>query len=93
MNVICRKFYWRDKANREIDFVVRRQNRRLDAIECKINPDHTKATAIKAFRKMYAAGHNFVIFPGITRPYRMTVAGHRFTVCDTGTVRGLLKPR
>jgi hypothetical protein len=60
--------YWRDKSDREIDFVVRR-GRRVDAIECKINPDQFEADALSAFRSIYPEGRNFLVCPGVATPY------------------------
>jgi len=60
--------YWCDKSDREIDFVVRR-GRRVDAIECKINPDRFEADALSAFRGIYPGGRNFLVCPGVATPY------------------------
>ena len=51
-----RVFYWRDKSHHEVDFVIRRARDRVDLVECKINPDHVEATAIRAFRALPSRG-------------------------------------
>lgn len=61
-------FYWQDKSRREVDFVVRRRQEHLDAIECKINPDKLDASAIGAFRALYPDGGNYVVSPRWRRP-------------------------
>jgi predicted AAA+ superfamily ATPase len=48
-----RLFYWRDKSDREIDFVIKRKGSSVDIIECKINPDHLSPKAIAVFRELY----------------------------------------
>jgi hypothetical protein len=65
-------FYWRDKAGREIDFVVRR-GRAADAVECKINPDRFDAGSLRVFRELYASGRNFVVCPGVREPYERRI--------------------
>ncbi|MCP4698862.1 MAG: ATP-binding protein [Gammaproteobacteria bacterium] len=51
-------FYWQDKSYREVDFVIRRGRDRVDAMECKINPDKLNAKPIEAFRGMHPEGDN-----------------------------------
>ncbi len=48
-----RIFYWRDKAGREVDFVIRRAR---DLVECKLDPDELDGTSVRAFRRLYPAG-------------------------------------
>ncbi|MBI2441293.1 MAG: ATP-binding protein [Lentisphaerae bacterium] len=55
--------YWRDKSGREIDFVIRRAGKRVDAIECKINPGRFDADMFRHFRSLYPHGENWVIAP------------------------------
>ena len=61
-------FYWRDKAGREIDFVVRR-GRDIHAVESKINPDRFNPQSLSVFRELYPQGRNYLICPGIRKPY------------------------
>ena len=75
-------FYWRDKARREIDFVIPRSRERVDAVECKTNPDAADGSAIKVFREAYPEGQNHVVCPGVDRPYRMRRLGQVLTVCS-----------
>ncbi|HNS17138.1 MAG TPA: ATP-binding protein [Bacteroidales bacterium] len=62
-------FYWRDKSNREIDFIIKRSGEAVDLIECKINPDHFSGYAVKVFRESYPLGNNYCISPYITKSY------------------------
>jgi uncharacterized protein len=63
-------FYWRDKSQREIDFIVKRQRRQVDALECKINPDHFDPKSFSAFRSLYPDGNNYIISSQIKSPYK-----------------------
>ncbi|MCD6375083.1 MAG: ATP-binding protein [Caldisericaceae bacterium] len=65
-----RIFYWRDKSQREIDFVLRRGADTVDAIEVKINPDAVNLNHFQAFRALYPQGSNYVISPSIKQGYR-----------------------
>ena len=77
-----RIFYWRDKAGREVDFVVRRSRDRVDLVECKMDPDELDGAAVRAFRGIYPAGENFLASPAVRAPYRMRRRGQLFTVCS-----------
>lgn len=55
--------YWRDKSDREIDFVVRRGGKRVDIVECKINAGRLDAEVLAHFRSFYPQGENFVVTP------------------------------
>ena len=88
--------YWQDKVRREVDFVVRRTEGRVDLVECKMNPDKLNLAPIAAFRKRYPKGHNYVATPLARAPYRIRRSARRtrgacpsqeelvFTVCSTG---------
>ena len=76
--------YWQDKARREVDFVVRRPEDRVDLVECKVNPDKLNPTPIAAFRRRYPNGDNYVATPLARQPYRMRRGGMVFTVCSSG---------
>ncbi|MXX69478.1 MAG: ATP-binding protein [Gemmatimonadales bacterium] len=76
-------FYWRDKSGRELDFVARREEGRLDAFECKINADKVTKTAVEALRRRYPLGRNYVVVPMVGEPYRIRRGEYEFTVCGT----------
>lgn len=63
-------FFWRDKSQREIDFVLRRNASEVDAIEAKINPDAVNPKHFRAFRDLYPEGNNYVISPAVKTAYR-----------------------
>ena len=89
--------YWQDKARREVDFVIRRPGGRVDAVECKINPDKLNPAPIAAFRQRYPLGRNYVATPLVREPsagereglaprkkepYAIRRGGLEFTVCS-----------
>jgi len=53
----------------QIDFVLRRGNGRLDAIECKVSPDRFNVESLRQFRSIYRKGANFAICPMVTEPF------------------------
>jgi predicted AAA+ superfamily ATPase len=55
--------FWRDKQQREVDFVVPRSRDVVDAIECKWKPEAFETRGLKAFREHYARGRNYVVSP------------------------------
>lgn len=54
--------FWRDKQQREIDFVVP-SGRGVDAYECKWKEDAFEPAALQVFRKAYPEGKNFLVAP------------------------------
>ncbi|MDR3671475.1 MAG: ATP-binding protein [Holophaga sp.] len=55
--------YWRDKAGREVDFLLVHGRDRVDAIECKWDPAALDPRGLKVFREQYPAGRNFLVTP------------------------------
>lgn len=58
-----RLYYWRDIAERELDFVLLRNRDTLDVIECKWNPRDFDPSALRTFRSYYPKGNNYLITP------------------------------
>jgi len=58
-----RLHFWRDKQQREVDFVLPRGRDRVDAIECKWRADAFATRNLAAFREAYPKGRNFVVCP------------------------------
>ena len=71
--------HWRDKLQREIDFVIPRARGAVDAIECKWDLRRFETRGLKAFRTLYPKGKNFVIGPNVTESYTRTVDGLELT--------------
>jgi predicted AAA+ superfamily ATPase len=69
--------YWRDKARREVDFVLTGRGRDPVAIECKWSADRFEADGIAAFRKIHPQGANYVVANGVAEPYEKEMGGNR----------------
>ena len=76
-------FYWQDKSRREVDFVIRRDRKRVDVVECKLDPEKLNTAPIEALRSLYAQGENYIVSPSVNRPYRMRRGDRVFSVCTT----------
>ena len=76
-----RLYFWRDKSDREVDFVVRRDRDSVDAVECKINPDRLDISSLSAFRAIYPSGANYVVSPLVKTSYVRELQGLRITYC------------
>ena len=74
-------FYWQDKSRREVDFVVRHTRDRVDAIECKINPDRFNTASVETFRSIYPHGENYIVSPHLKSAYRIRRNNIIYTVC------------
>ncbi len=57
--------FWRDKQQREVDFILPRGRDAVDALECKWHQDAFDARNLRAFRASYTAGRNFLVCPEI----------------------------
>jgi len=57
--------FWRDKQDREVDFVLPRGEAGVDALECTWNPDAFEYRGLEAFRANYPRGRNYLLSPGI----------------------------
>ncbi len=67
--------FWRDKQQREIDFVIPRGRDTVDTIECKWNPESFDTRALSVFREQYPKGKNYVVSPLNTETYEQVRAG------------------
>jgi predicted AAA+ superfamily ATPase len=67
---VAQACFWRDKQQREVDFVIPRGRGVVDAIECKWTADSFEARGLAAFRENYPHGNNFVVSPQTTSRYR-----------------------
>lgn len=67
--------FWRDKQQREVDFVVPRRRDVVDSIECKWRADAFETRGLHAFRDIYPKGRNFVVAPLDGAPYDRRIDG------------------
>ncbi len=67
--------FWRDKSQREVDFVVTKPGGKTDAIEAKINPDALDTRGMKAFRQLHPQGANYLVCPFVREPHTIRADG------------------
>ena len=67
--------FWRDKQQREVDFVVPCNRDTVDAIECKWAPEAFEPRELGAFREQYPKEKNYVVSPLNGPPYARVQAG------------------
>jgi predicted AAA+ superfamily ATPase len=79
--------FWRDKQQREIDFVVPRGQGRVDAIECKWNVDAFETRNLAAFRANYPEGRNYLVSPRILERYEQNRQGVNVVFLPIGELR------
>jgi hypothetical protein len=79
--------FWRDKQQREVDFVVPRSREAVDAIECKWKPDGFEARGLAAFREHNPEGRNFVVSPLHGPAYERNVNGMKVSFVSPGELR------
>jgi predicted AAA+ superfamily ATPase len=75
--------YWRDKAQREIDFVIEQPGQRVDAVEAKVNPDAFDPANLRVFRELYPRGDNYLLCPAVERPRTLRYGALTIHVCST----------
>lgn len=74
--------YWRDKAGREVDFVLARRRDQIDTIECKWNPSDFDPSALKVFRSYYPKGKNYVVSPLMGESYLKNFEDLTVKICN-----------
>ena len=84
---VPRLHFWRDKQQREVDFVVPRGRDAVDAIECKWKPDAFEARGLAAFRADYPNGRNYLVSPLNGPAYDRTVEGLKVSVVSPQELR------
>ncbi|MEI7438003.1 MAG: ATP-binding protein [bacterium] len=75
--------YWRDKGQREVDFVIQTSAGVVDAFEAKINPDAFDPAGMAAFRRLYPHGRNWLVCPFVRKAYVLRKGGFVLEVCST----------
>ncbi|MFI5286869.1 MAG: ATP-binding protein [Candidatus Dormibacteria bacterium] len=61
--------YWRDKRGHEVDFVLTGRRNKPIAIECKWSAADFDATNLRAFRRQYSEGENFLVAQDVDHPF------------------------
>lgn len=73
--------YWRDKAGREVDFVLERGREAVDVIECKWSATEFDPAALRAFRALHPIGANYLLAPIAGPAYSRRFGEIEVTVC------------
>ena len=84
--------FWRDKQQREVDFVVPQGRDRVHAIECKWTTEAFETRNLAVFRAAYARGRNFVVSPLHGPGYARTVGGFPVEFVTPRELRLALSP-
>lgn len=79
--------FWRDKQQREVDFVVPRSREAADAIECQWKPEAFETRGLKAFREHYPKRRNYVVSPLSGPAYERVQDGLKTVVAPPGELR------
>ncbi|MGD8993163.1 MAG: AAA family ATPase [Desulfobacterales bacterium] len=80
--------YWRDKRGHEVDFIIARRNQPPVAVECKWSASDFDPAGVKAFRKQYPEGQNYVVANDVDRQYARSYAKTTVTFVN---LNGLIK--
>jgi uncharacterized protein len=80
--------YWRDKAGREVDFVLALRRDEVDAIECKWDPTAFDSTALALFRSHYPKGRNYLVTPSGDPGYDKRYGKLKVRVCTPSELQG-----
>jgi hypothetical protein len=77
-----RVHYWRDKRGHEVDFVIAPRNHPPIGIECKWSASDMDLSGMKAFRKQYEKGRNFVVAHDVDKSYETSFGRYGATVIN-----------
>lgn len=73
--------YWRDKTQRELDFVLAHRRDAVDVVECKWDPSAFDSSALRVFRASYPKGRNYLVTPSGDPAYTKRFGTLNVRVC------------
>ena len=79
--------YWRDKAGREVDFVLARRRDEVDAIECKWDPAPSMHPPWRSSASYYPNGRNYLVTPSGEPGYLKRFGTLEVRVCTPSELR------
>ena len=79
--------YWRDKAGREVNFVLARNRDQVDTVECKWNPSEFDSGSLNLFRSYYPKGENYLVTPMAGPGYVKRFGSLTVKVCNPLEIR------
>jgi len=82
--------FWRDKQQREVDFVLPRSRGTCDAVECKWSRSSFEPRGLLAFRTNYPKGQNLVVTPQAGAPMTRRVGNLEIRFTNPAELRRLL---
>jgi uncharacterized protein len=82
--------HWRNKAGREVDFVIAPRGSSPIAIEAKWKAESFEPVGMLAFRKLHPEGKNYVVTSDAAGVYTRDIAGLSITFCPLGELAGEL---
>ena len=80
--------YWRDKSQRELDFVLAHRRNAVDVIECKWDPAAFDVAPLRVFRGYYPNGRNFLVTPSGDPAYVRQFGPLEVRVCTPADLHG-----
>lgn len=83
-------YYWRDKQQREIDFVLSGKGGEVTAIECKWTARTLQPKNLDAFRALYPEGRNLIVVGQTGDGFSRKIGEHRVEVCSVQDLAGKL---
>ncbi len=85
-----RVHFWRDKRQKEIDFVLPFDRDRVDAVEVKWNPDAFGSANLQTFRGLYPKGRNWLVTGQSARAHDKVFGGHTVTCVGIGELQAAM---
>ena len=82
--------YWRDKRDREVDFVLPVSDGRVDIVEAKWNAASFEPKNLRAFRALYPEGRNIVVSHQAQPAFTRDTGGLSVTYAGLSELRSLL---
>ncbi len=79
--------YWRDKAGREVDFVLVRRRDHIDTVECKWNPSDFDPSSLRMFRTYYPKGENYLVSPLTGPSYSKRYGPLTVKICNPAEIQ------
>ena len=73
--------YWRDKAGREVDYVLAPRRGEIDVIECKWDAAAFDSSALRVFRGYYPKGRNYLVTPSGDPAYKRRYGKLEMKIC------------
>lgn len=84
-------YYWRDKNQTEIDFILKLRGRDPVTIECKLQAKSFATNRVESFRKIHNGNENWCIATDIKDSYSKDINGHQIRFLNIHHLKDLVK--